>query len=268
MKVTKLSKVFDFIFGASFLFLVIFILTRYFLHDIVFTLLLSLILTMCICTIFHILYKNKAKKTNFSKKEAENAQKIANFYLFSTQTEILQNYYIFLNAKYSVTKKTEFLMINNSILYPIFKCEKICDRDILSAYTKTKKIKNYKLIITCKAFDEYAKQITNSVTDKEIVLLDADESYKNIYKPLSFTVPNFESKKESKKDFHNFLNLALNKSRTKGYVLIAIFLLISSFVLRYNIYYIVFASLTSILALYSYFNLKFNEKPTSKNNIL
>ena len=63
-------------------------------------------------------------------------------------------------------------------------------------------------------------------------------------------------------------NACSNKDNNKlGYALaispvltISVILLFSSFILRYNVYYLIVATITTSLSLYSHFNTKFNAK--------
>ncbi|MBQ8793050.1 MAG: hypothetical protein IJZ62_05715, partial [Clostridia bacterium] len=67
-------------------------------------------------------------------------------------------------------------------------------------------------------------------------------------------------KKEKMLVFKDFLAYSFNKKRTKGYLLSAFILILSSLFVRGSIYYCVISSLCVIFALISYFNPYFNTK--------
>lgn len=257
MKVLKIGKVFDFLFGAFFLFLISFVWLRYFLHDFWLTIFLSAVATFFVMAAYHVLQNKKESKKALTEKEIENAHAISTKFLLATKQEILQEFGKKLGDKYNVQIKSDYILINNNILRPVFSCSCIVDTDVIESYTKTKKLKAEKLIIVCKNASESAKKICEYVTDKKVIILEEAEAYSDIYKPLNFDVPENKTHKK-KKQMNDYLSFALCKARTKNYLLVSVFMLVASFVLRYNIYYIIFASITTILALYSHFNKRYN----------
>ena len=76
MKVLKIGKIFDFIFGATFLFLTAFVWIRYFLHNFWLTIVLSAIITFSIMAIYHYVQNRHNKAQVLTEKEKENANAI------------------------------------------------------------------------------------------------------------------------------------------------------------------------------------------------
>ena len=258
MKVLKISKIIDFVFGTAVLFLISFVWTRYFLHDTWLTILISSIITFVVATIYHFISKTKKQKIELTNKEIKNAKQIATGFLLSTKQEILKTFYEKFNVKYNTKIKSDFLLVNDKVLKPIYSTQTITDREILEAYLKVKDISAKKIIITCQNADTTAYNFCKLVTDKEILILTEFEAYTNIFKPLNFDVPEIKATPH-KKNAQYYLSLALNKSRTKNYLIVSAFMLFASFILRYNIYYLTFASITGLLALYSHFNTRYNK---------
>lgn len=260
MKVLRISKLFDFLFGVSFLFLISFVWIRYFFENIWLTLFLSSLLTFLIVSIFHISQKYFLTKKNMTEKDIKNASDIATNFLLLKKTETLKIFEKKLAAKYNIKQKSDFLIVNKNILRPIYSASIITSKDVLETYTKTKDENFDKLIIVCKKASIDAKEILPLFSNIKCIVLEEFEAYENIFKPLNFEIPTIKKTKKEKKKITDYLSLALNKQRTKNYLMISVFMLFSSFVLRYNIYYIVFASITTLLGLYSYFNKRFNSK--------
>ena len=69
-----------------------------------------------------------------------------------------------------------------------------------------------------------------------------------------------ELKQSQKITINDLLAYSLNKKRTKGYFLASCIMLFSSFLVKYNLYYIIFSTLLLILSLISFINPKFNKK--------
>ena len=195
-----------------------------------------------------------------TEKDIKNASDIATNFLLLKKTETLKIFEKKLAAKYKIKKKSDFLIVNKNILRPIYSASIITSKDVLETYTKTKDENFDKLIIVCKKASIDAKEILLLFSDIKCIVLEEFEAYENIFKPLNFEIPTIKKTKKEKKKITDYLSLALNKQRTKNYLMISVFMLFSSFVLRYNIYYIVFASITTLLGLYSYFNKRFNSK--------
>ena len=257
MKKIRISNIFDFLIGTSFLFLVFFVWTRYFVHKIWLTIIISSVLTFFAISIYHIIQTKRQNKKILSENEMKNAHQISTKFLLMTKQEILKEFEKYLSIKYLTKSKSDYLIINDNILRPIFSSATISDRDVIESYTKIKKMNVKKLIIVCQGASTEAKKIAELITDKKVVVLEEFDAFENIYKPLKFEIPK-NANERSKKNIGDYVSFALKKERTKNYLIVAFFLLFSSFILRYNIYYVVFASITTMLGLYSYFNKRFN----------
>lgn len=195
-----------------------------------------------------------------TEKDIKNASDITTNFLLLKKTETLKIFEKKLSVKYNIKQKSDFLIVNKNILRPIYSASIITSKDVLETYTKTKDENFDKLIIVCKKASIDAKEILPLFSNIKCMVLEEFEAYENIFKPLNFEIPAIKKTKKEKKKITDYLSLALNKQRTKNYLMISVFMLFSSFVLRYNIYYIVFASITTLLGLYSYFNKRFNSK--------
>ena len=257
MKNFKLSRIFDFIFFVSATFLICFVWTRYFVYDVALTLVLSSSITFLLTSIYHIFYVRKTIKKNHSLEELQNAEKFATHFLLSTKQEIIKEFNDKFEAKYNTKAKSDYLLVNDKVLKPIYSSQKITDKDILEIYVKVKNTALKKLIIVCCDAEQSAYDFAKLITNFEVVILTKLDAYKNIFEPLKFDIPNVNVPKK-RKNLNIYLSIAFNKARTKNYAVVSAFLLFSSYVFRYNIYYLIFSSITAALALYSHFNTKFN----------
>lgn len=257
MKNFKLSAVFDFVFGTSFVFFVSFVWLRFFVHNFWLTLFLSATITFVAVCVYHILKTKKVNKQAIKKDDIKNANAICNNFLLCTQKEVLATFYKKFNVKYQTKLTSNFLIVNDKILYPCYNTQSITDKDVFFIYQTAKKHNASQIIIACKNASQSAIDATQIIGDKKVVILQCVEAYKSIFLPLKFDVPKLQVAKP-KKSFNTYLSFALNNQRTKNYAIVSIFLLVASFVLRYNIYYLIFSTLTALLALYSHFNKKYN----------
>ena len=264
MRVSYFGKIFDFVFGNLLVFFVAFVWTRFFWSDQRINIAVSFVMMILVCLIYNYFAQKRAKKTEMNKMDIQNAQDISNGFLLSSKADILKSFEKHLSKKYSVKIEKSFLHINGNILYPVFDVQEITDKEILAVYQKTKNITCKKTILVCHKKNDSANEITQIFAGKQFVILDCVEAYKSIYKPLEFDVPKFEHKVKKEKTAKQYLSVAFSKKNTKNYFMVSAFLLFGSFVLRYNIYYLVFASITTIFALYSHFNKRFNISKNEK----
>lgn len=269
MKTFKLSSIMDFILGAVFVFLSCFVWARYFFHNLYLSLLLCSVVTFCIISLYYLIRRKKKEKLNLQKTELQAARDISTYFLLSTKQETINTFFKILSKNYSAKLKNGLILIDNYAVRPIYSSSEITDKDILESYSKIKNSNVEKIIICCLSASAKAKDIANIINSKKIEIYSEFNTYTKIFKPANFTVELPKKPKEqlkAKQRFLKYAQVALVKERTKSYFFVSIVLLFSSFVLRYNIYYLIFSTLTTILALYSRFNTKFNT--TKKEQLL
>lgn len=265
MKSNKLSLVLDLIFGTSFVFLICFIWARYFLHNLSLAILFSGIITFCVVGIFYFVKSKKSEKQKVSKTDLAKAHDISTYFLLCTKQETLKEFEKILSKNHDVKIKSDMLIFDKVAIRPLYLSTEITDKDVLDSFSKIKNISIQKVIICCLSASAKAREIANIIKDKTITIFTEYDAYKNIFKPANFSVEMPKPPKlKARQRFLKYGQIAFNKSRTKSYFLVAVIMLFSSFIMRYNIYYLVFATITTILALYSHFNTKFNTKNTEQ----
>lgn len=260
MKITRLSKIFDFIFGTTFIFLTCFIWTRLFLHNTALILIFSFVLTFCICGLYYFINKKKLEKKNLTDNELKQANNISNYFLLCTKQEILKIFSNMLLPKYQSKQKSDYLIINDIAIRPLYYSTTITDKEVLESYAKIKNTPIKKIVICCQNASASAEKIANIITEKEVIILNEFNSYKNLYKPLNFQAPKVEIKKKKRKKINDYFAVAFNKKRTKNYITISVIMLFGSLIMRYNLYYIISASFSIAFALYSHFNKRYNKQ--------
>lgn len=185
------------------------------------------------------------------------------FLSLTTDNKYMKFYEEMLRTRHSeISVKKNFLIINKDekiVLYPYLKLVSLKPENLIEILKETKSAKADKIRIICY---EYDKDIVAFIKNfkEEIILIDRFESY-SLYKEYDF-FPEItqEYKKEAKLTFKDLLGFAFNRSRTKGYLLSAIILFITSFFVKINLYYCIISSLLLIFALISYINPKYNSK--------
>lgn len=109
--------------------------------------------------------------------------------------------------------------------------------------------------------NDYDKMIeTKNFFDFEVLILNASGTYEKLLSKYEFYPEiKYKSKPTVKSGIKTLTLGALNKKKTKGYLLSAIFVFFASFFVRFKIYYSLISSLLVMLAIFSYFNVNFNK---------
>lgn len=268
MKNVSLYLIVDLVFKFILLFLFNLIWCTYFISNT--PLALSLSVVLAILTIF-IIYKINGKKE--IKKlallnEEQKIENIKNTFLFMTNQEITVFFYKLALSRHGCTKYENYIQIttpqNPIILYPHFKCATTSQDDILQIYKMFKNKPLKRLIILTNQLEPNAQAITQNFKFETLVL-NHKETYYSLLKPYEFYPEiQIKHKPKTKNTFRQILSVSLNKKKTKGYFLSALFLLFSSLFTRYKIYYLIFSSILIVLALISRFNPSFNKIEKAK----
>ena len=249
---------------CSLIFLIAFIWSRFIFKELWIAVVVSICLTLIIEFISIFISQKHGYKKHLKINEKELAENM--FLSLSSDTNSLDFFYNLANVRHkNLVKRKKYIKIIhdqnlNVILYPLLKFQSIQIDDINDIIKECKKDKPNKLIIVCNDYDKICLTFTKNF-DFEIILLNKYESYTELYKEYEyFPKLTLTYKKEIKKTFKDLLAYSFNKSRTKGYIISAVVLFISSFFVKISLYYCIIASLLLLFALLSYTNPKYNKK--------
>lgn len=266
MEKTTLSKIIDNLFLIFVVFITAFLWIRYNEHNPLLILLYSSIATIIVCSLFHVIFKYKNKKKTLNAKHVKQIELLTQKLTFATQSEVIKIFEQALKKRdITYAKTTKYLAFDNNLIVPVFNKIKIDENALLEIflYLKTKKI-SAKLVCICACdFDVTAKSLASKFTDYNILLYDKNQTYTVFFKPVQYVVENVAIKKQKtpfKQKIKTLTNVAFNKKRFKSYMVCAIILLIASYFMRYNLYYLISSSILILFALFSYFNKPFNVK--------
>ena len=248
---------------CTLLFLISFIWLRFLTSSIWVSGAIAFVITLII-EFFSMYFKRKNKyKTNLKIKEKENAENM--FLSLSTDKNFLSFFHnLSLSRHSNCQRKKDYIIINHSksrvILFPFIKIKKLSPDDLLEIYKKCNHENATKIVIVC---NEYEKDCSVFIKNFSIkfLLLDKFETYSMLYKEYDFYPEiTLEYKKEAKPTLKDLLAYSFNKSRTKGYLLSALLLFITSFFVKINLYYCIISSALLLFALISFINPKYNIK--------
>lgn len=263
-----LSKIIDNIFLIVSVFLLSFLWIRFYSHNKFITLIIASSITIIICSCVHFIVSKKTKMQTATKKQANLVQNLSNFFMLTSKIQVLAIFQkAILSRKCACEQQKGVLVFGEFALLPIFSKPRCDDYDILTGVKKIKtlNLQEKKLIICAKNFTQEAKNFAGTLTTQQVLLLDEFETYNMFFKPINYIISTNAPK--SKPNFRQKLRklsfVMFSKQRFKGYVLSAIVLIIGSYFMRYNIYYLVMSSILILLSIFCYFNKLFNQ--TSKD---
>lgn len=265
MKKFSIFKTFDVFFRVFIIFLICFVWCRYFVSNLFLSLFLTIILTTLIEVAYRFFMKAKNKKNNFKTEQAEQIEEYINSFVFLENSYAVNFFYNLSKINHSATKKSNYIIIQNEhskiILFPYFLYRDLNVDDLISIYNKAKKEIPTRIIICTNKIENNAIKLSHKL-QIETFILDGIQTYEKLIKKYNYFPIKTKLKSLPKITFKDLCSYALNKKRTKGYLITSILLLFSSFIVPYKIYYVVMSSLLLIFSLISFTNPKYNKIDT------
>ena len=252
-------------------FVVSFVWIRYFVRDWVVALICSLFCSALIEVGLFFTRKRKQSKNGNKKEIEQKIEEINLTLLFSDDKENLNFFHKLASLKHKATKRSRLVVVENPdkkvVLMPFYTYQNFSCDNLLFCLNLAKKENPQKVVITTGSVDPEVHKLAKHFQDFEIVILDKVDTFNKLFKFYD-CFPEIKTKMpaNTRPSKQEIMSVALNRKRSKGYFFASFVLLLSSFIVRKNIYYLIFSSLLLVLALISFFNPRFNK--VAPNNIL
>lgn len=269
-------KFFNLLFRIILIFLICFVWARYFVKDLSLSLLYTAILTAAIELLMHIFIEKKERKFTIKKEEQALSEKITSNFTLAPETAVefffelgKINYHATKHAKFVVLERKEVkncpCEIEKTIIYPLYSFAPLSPQNLVEILKEVKKVGANKIVVCASKVSSEALAATKKIPNVKFILLDSNGVFLKIIKKNNFYPKNLqEINIEAKPGFKDFVKAAFSKKRAKGYLLASLVMLFSSFIVRTNIYYVIFSSLLLILSFVSFFlspkNIKYEEE--------
>lgn len=253
-------KFFNVLFRLFLIFLICFIWVRYFISNLGLCLAITAILTFSFEILIRFFLDRKLAKNKLKAEEEKLAEKISSNFIFNPK--LAQSYFLKLaKINHQAKKVGSYIEVFNkddaaakTVLYPCYSFSPISAQTVVEIIRKTEKSKPKKLVVCGYMISKEALDVAKKFPGLKIVLLGSKECFLKLIKPAGFYPENLkEVELSSKPKFKEVLKGAISKQRAKGYLLASLILLFSSFIVRMNIYYLVFSSILLILSFVCYF---------------
>lgn len=258
----KIRKIISNIFKYTLYISLFFIWINYYYSNIIFSFLISIVLSVICDLIIGVFIKKRNKHALISSQEKQLINDFSIQFLSSTKYQNI-NYFCSLFNNPNTKKTKEYFIIENTTFVPSYSKQEITNDDVFQIY-RTINIKTKNLVVLCKSASSEAKILAKNIENYNFVILTENDVFFKFLKPLNACIPkSINFKKTKKLKFKEFLSIALNKNTSKGYFTSGFIILLSSLIIKYKIYYIIFASLLFILAYISHFNVWFNKSESN-----
>ena len=269
MKKFNLTNTLNLLFRLFVIFLICLIWSRYFINPLWASLVVTIILTLAIDFFIVYLSQKRQLKQNIKNDENEKINNYANTFIFSNKKTAVDFFFNLAKTKHFATKTTKYVVINSQnnkiVLYPYFLYRQFDCNDLVEIY-KTLSMASLKRIVICtNTVDPQVYDLCKKLP-KEVFVLDAKDTFLKLYKEYNIYPPQTKLEQKPQNKYFSLAKYALNKKRTKGYFVASLFLILSSFISPYKIYYLIISTILLSLTFISLFNPKFNK--IEENNIL
>lgn len=261
MKHQYLNNFFDIFFRILLVFLLSFVWIRYFIQNLAICVILTIFCTIIIESIIFFIKKRKNIKQNISKKQQKEIENMTNYFTFSTPKSTLEFFLMLAKTKHVAVKKGKYILICENdkkvVLFPQFLVDNLNSQHIANIYSLAKKENPNRIVICTKGVDNSASSLSKKLPIK-FVILNCEQTYFELVKKYDVSVPQIELLVQNKNTLKDFIQIALNRKRTKGYFYCALLFIFYSFFTTFKIYYLVMSTLLLVLSFASFSNTKFN----------
>ena len=255
----KFINIIDTFFISLATMLIIFAWLQFFIKNIIVSLILSAILSVSIMYFFrHIRSKKQERYLNAAAKTTSIAK-------FKLAIQTISNTKLTLLIKRLISKQYEVKVVKGDIKVVIDNTLHILTTHLNSELTESKLLEIIKtklsdnLTILCLSVNNDVKSICNAFINKKITLISVEQLY-DLFEQKNITIDtsNIDLSK-SKITFKEILKGAIKRNKSKGYFFSGLILLLTSLIIPYKIYYVLFSTTLFTLSLIC------RLKPSSKN---
>ncbi|MEG1706466.1 MAG: hypothetical protein RR086_04955 [Clostridia bacterium] len=200
------------------------------------------------------LYKLIPQKKNNKLSKTKLGEIAFNFAMSSTMTEDIAKALRFNLVTIAEVTTNKILCVKKDIRYKISICMEVntfSAQKLINLLKETEKFD--KLVIMCNSFDKSAYSIIEKL-NTSIIILETEQVY---YLIKSAKIPLNTSQYKTKRQSVILAN-TLNKERARYFLYTGLFLCVYSIFSFFKIYTLIFATVSIAVAIYSFFNNKYN----------
>lgn len=249
----RISNIIDIVLTSGILFLLFYCWIRFYTKNSSLSIFISVLITFLLVFLIFFCKKKKSAKKQISLKQKKMAVECATQLKFSGKNNVKKFFLNILKDKYKTQNKTDGVIIfedNKTTFFVVdFDKDIFSSNELASVYSSAKKYGANELIICAISFDDNTKNLSKSINNLKITLLDAYETYAQIIEPSKQLPAKVVDTEKAKLTFKQLMSYIISRERTKNYLLLGLVLIFSSFFVLFKIYYLVFGSFLLFMAL-------------------
>jgi len=257
----KVINIVDIVFISVVTFLIFFAWVQFFLKNLLLSLLLSCVLSLCFLTFVRWLSNKKYAYKQSIIDKASNFNRFKLAITTMTNARFLSIIKQLIPEKYPIKTNKNSLTFtkNDSTTLVMFHFKTELNQLTLLDIIKSNRYNN--IIVFCYSFDQESKSISQSFKHKNITLINIEQLFdlvndNNI--EINTSNINIANRKSSVKQIFKTL---ISKNKAKSYFISGLIILFTSIIIPFKIYYVVLSSILFVLSLAC------KIKPTDKINM-
>lgn len=255
VKNLKFSFLLDLIFANLLVFLFSLIWLKFLFKNFFVSLLISAIIVCVFNLIFYYLLRKKIIKEKYNFEFKKDFECYFLTLLSNTKEENLQFFYSILktdNSKIFKNKNSIIIAVDNKmkIAYcPLFELENLTLEIALKQIALLKNLNCNNIILLCKNIDLKTKFKLENLSNVNVEIYNSFDIANNIFKKYGkYPKINYTQKPKIKINLKLLYVSGFKKTNAKKFFLSGLFLFFCSFVIRNNIYYVLFSSILFFLS--------------------
>ncbi len=232
-----------------------FIWLQYLRRDLTFSIVLAAAITTGVYMIIRYVLQKRSDRNSLNSADQTKIKDVSAQFMFASTKQTLDFFAHILADRFEIKQKAAMLELKKdescTLFIPLYQTFIITERDILPFLKKEKR----DIMVCGKKFSGEAKELSALYT-KKLKLLDEEQVYNELLKPVN-TYPAFSNINKQKKKLH-LREVVFSKNKTKPYFFSGLVLLLTSFFVRFHIYYVIVSSILFLTAIFCSFNKKYN----------
>ena len=261
----KITRVFDFILSRAIIFALAFIWCRYYIKPVYLSVAAALGATFILSLILFLISRPKKRKTAISGVEKEHMNDVINQFMYSSNRQNSEYFYGLIKNEYPATLLPECIVTENNkvktLMFTRFTIAPAIPDDIREIIIECRKYGAKRAIVFCGAFSDKAKETAGKIEGIEIVLMNAENTYGFLKDFNLYPAITIETTQKRRKPLKVFFKYAFSRTKVKAYLWGAAIMLLGSFFVLYNLYYLISATVFLFFALLSFISFKFKQEP-------
>ncbi len=261
----KISRVIDFLISRTVIFTLAFIWCRYYLNSLWLAVLSAAGITLLACLILFLISRAKNARKSATKAEQIHMQQVMTEFMYSTNKQNVEYFYKLIKNEYAATLLPDCVLCENNkiktLLFTRFKYAALSPDDIREFYIECRRFNAQRAIVFASDVSDKARSAASGLTDAEIILMNAENTYKFLKEFNMYPVITVKTAPEKRRKIKTLLKFAFSRNKVKTYLWGAGIMLLCSFAVPYNLYYLISATVMMVCALISFINPAFVRDP-------